>query len=308
MKPEPDIIAMARAAKSFHAAAAVEDDSAPPSDESFIRAAVAFSMLARMGDIVKEMAVIVPNLDGMNRDHAIVTIALNFSDTTPSTKERAGLFATVLPDDYGEALSEAVAANRRVLGLPPQALGSKPASKVERLDYSKPPEGYEVSHWSKSGTADACGWYFYEDPSENATNGGDPKGSYGEALEVAWVHYKASDDPSGCEVFGCGSMAGGRVVRGWKFRFGIESNEVLYPDRAQARAAAWAWYDHRLALHWKFEDELTQVRLIDHHPEVPTSVLCAGLWPRCLTWSDEQVAEVERWLVDSTVEMPKVLR
>lgn len=32
------------------------------------------------------------------------------------------------------------------------------------------------------------------------------------------------------------------------------------------------------------------------------------LWPRCLTWSDEQVAEVERWLADSTAEMPEVLR
>lgn len=29
--------------------------------------------------------------------------------------------------------------------------------------------------------------------------------------------------------------------------------------------------------------------------------------PRCLTWSDEQVAEVERWLVDFAV-LPEVLR
>lgn len=27
-----------------------------------------------------------------------------------------------------------------------------------------------------------------------------------------------------------------------------------------------------------------------------------------LTWSDDQVAEVERWLVDSTAELPEVLR
>lgn len=114
-----DIIAMARAAKSFHAAAA-DDDTPPPSDELFMRAAVAFSMLMRKGDIMPEMAVIVPGLDGMNRDHAIVTIALNFADNPPSTKDRAGLFATVLPDDYGQALQEAVAGNRRVLGLPPQ--------------------------------------------------------------------------------------------------------------------------------------------------------------------------------------------
>jgi hypothetical protein len=118
MTPD-DIIAMARAAKSFYAAAA-EDDTPPPSDELFVRAAVAFSMLMRKGDIMPEMAVIVQGLDGMNRDHAIVTIALNFSDAVPTTKERAALFSTVLPDDYGKALHEAVAGNRRALGLPPQ--------------------------------------------------------------------------------------------------------------------------------------------------------------------------------------------
>ncbi len=109
-----DIIAMARAAKSFCAAAA-DDDTPTPSDELFIRAAVAFSMLMRKADIMPEMAVIVPDLDGMNRDHAIVTIALNFSDAVPTTKERAALFSTVLPNDYAQALQEAVARNRRAL-------------------------------------------------------------------------------------------------------------------------------------------------------------------------------------------------
>jgi hypothetical protein len=33
----------------------------------------------------------------------------------------------------------------------------------------------------------------------------------------------------------------------------------------------------------------------------------AHLWPRCLTWSDDQVAVVERWLADPTAEMPEVL-
>lgn len=120
-----DIIAMARAAKSFHAAAA-EDDTPPPSDELFVRAAVAFSMLMNMGDIVKEMAVIVPTLDGMTRDHAVASIALNFADSPPSTKARAALFATSLLDDYGQALHDAVAGNRRVLGLPPQEPPNSP--------------------------------------------------------------------------------------------------------------------------------------------------------------------------------------
>jgi len=122
VKVSQDIIDMARAAKGFCTAAA-EDDAPLPSDELFVRAAVAFSMLMRMGDafpVMPEMAVIVPNLDAMNRAHAITTIAMNFADNHPSTPERAALFATVLPDDYGQALQEAVAGNRRVLGLPPQ--------------------------------------------------------------------------------------------------------------------------------------------------------------------------------------------
>jgi hypothetical protein len=32
------------------------------------------------------------------------------------------------------------------------------------------------------------------------------------------------------------------------------------------------------------------------------------VWPRILTWTDEQVAEVETWLADSTAETPEVLR
>lgn len=118
VKVSQDIIDMARGAKSF-AIAAADDDTPPPSDELFIRAAVAFSMLMRMADIAKEMAVIVAGLDRMTRDHAIALIASNFSDSPPSTPERAVLFATVLPDDYGQALQEAVAGNRRVLGRQP---------------------------------------------------------------------------------------------------------------------------------------------------------------------------------------------
>ena len=114
-----DIIDMARAAKSFYAAAS-EDDRPPPSDEMFVRAAVAFSMLMRMGDtfpVMPEMAVIVPDLDAMNRDHAICNIALSFADHPPSTKGRADLFATVLPDDYAQALQDAVAGVVKRLAL-----------------------------------------------------------------------------------------------------------------------------------------------------------------------------------------------
>lgn len=40
---------------------------------------------------------------------------------------------------------------------------------------------------------------------------------------------------------------------------------------------------------------------------LPSSRKPLDIRPRCLTWSDEQVAEVERWLADSAAEMPAVL-
>lgn len=120
-----DIIAMARAAKSFSAAAA-EDDTPPPSDELFIRAATAFSMLMRCGDLMKEMAVIVPDLDCLSRNYAVATIAQSFADSPSSTKERVDLLSTILPDDYVETLRVVVAGNRKALGLPPQPAGDGP--------------------------------------------------------------------------------------------------------------------------------------------------------------------------------------
>lgn len=40
----------------------------------------------------------------------------------------------------------------------------------------------------------------------------------------------------------------------------------------------------------------------------PIGLATLDAWPLCLTWSDEQVAAVERWLIDSTAELPEVLR
>jgi hypothetical protein len=58
-------------------------------------------------------------------------------------------------------------------------------------------------------------------------------------------------------------------------------------DEAEARTAAWAWHDRRHAL---------------------AANGLQWLWPACLTWTDDQVAEVEHWLADSTAEMPEALR
>lgn len=120
VKVSQDIIIMAREAKGFIAASG--EDSIP--DELLMRAAVTFNMLHRRGMIATvrhDDAMCKPHdFDNFDRAHAIALIANNFADSRASTPERAALFATVLPDDYGQALQEAVAGNRRALGLPPQ--------------------------------------------------------------------------------------------------------------------------------------------------------------------------------------------
>lgn len=66
---------------------------------------------------------------------------------------------------------------------------------------------------------------------------------------------------------------------------------ALRASRALAVRAAWQHHDDRRAL---------ARRLVD------TSGV-ADVWPRCCGWSKGQIAAVERWLIDSTVERPDVL-
>ncbi len=162
---------------------------------------------------------------------------------------------------------------------------------IDRLDYSKPPRFYlERSSDPQEEAA------LFADAAYEACYLGMTRG---ESLLAAWAHYKAHSDPPGLtEIFRCGGLIDGEVIRGWKFRFGIASDEVLCPDREAARAAAWAWYDRRLAL----------AAQLDHveAPEEARSVDEGA--SHMLTWSDEQVSAVERWLANSTAEMPEVLR
>jgi hypothetical protein len=102
-----------------------------------------------------------------------------------------------------------------------------------------------------------------------------PPAAYGVDRDIAatWDACRRLFDPPG--VLRCGPL-------GLYVTFGASLPQFL------SRSDAWAWYDRRLAL-------------IDDDP-------ASRHWPRCLTWSDEQVAEVERWLADSTAEMPEALR
>lgn len=117
-----------------------------------------------------------------------------------------------------------------------------------------------------------------------------------DAIADAWIDCKASNDPPGMQVAG---PAGNTTLWSWRLLSGAHEAVLWSRSEAEARAAAWAWYDRRLALH-----ERLRCGLGDRLGR------CDGLdfWPLILSWSDDQVAEVERWLVDSTAEMPEVLR
>lgn len=227
------------------------------------------------------------------------------------------------------------------------------APAVERLDYSKPPPGYTVGDeleedaplftWRWDGE-----WMGREDEKTDA-------------LAAAWAHHKARRDPPGIQVH---FIAGrGYLVQVFDHPAGESPDNHVGPtyeplaDLASARAAAWAWYDRRLAVAQRLNGDV--VVLVEHldgggtrRVSTPRSQVVAALWPmitmgtdddaraevvaeaerlfsegclsfegdqpielesvtvwpRCLTWSDEQAAEVERWLVDSSVETPEVLR
>lgn len=110
---------------------------------------------------------------------------------------------------------------------------------IQQLDYSRPPPGYLVHDLNDDGW-----WWRVDEPEDGCLS---PYETEVEALAAAWAHYKASNDPPGCsELFCCAGLdADGEQIRGWKFRFGIASDEVLYAAALLSRTAAWDWYDRR---------------------------------------------------------------
>ena len=145
---------------------------------------------------------------------------------------------------------------------------------VPRLDYSKPPPGY--STWTYKG----------------ATLYQAPNGEQNGPRSAAWAHYKAHNNPPGMrsDSYGYGQDT---VAQTWWVMHNLEA------DADAARAAAWAWYDRRGVLADKVNAQILDSRYV---------AVDGPIWPTVLTWSDKQVAEVERWLVDSTAEMPESLR
>ena len=95
MSGRDQIVELARAAKRANMASGVE----PIADDLLIRAATAWRI---MECSVKHLGERLP-LTPQARTLCILHIASNFDDATPSTLERASLFATVLDVEGGPA-------------------------------------------------------------------------------------------------------------------------------------------------------------------------------------------------------------
>mgnify|MGYP000609011271 CR=1 FL=1 len=203
--------------------------------------------------------------------------------------------------------------------------------QVERLDFGKLPPGYRLHEGEDCNgePPDAAGvggclateywstWYWVLDSEDDA---GPTRRDRAVAIADAWAHYKARNDPPGLQTFVSAERSWWRAAFPGHYHAGTS-----HPTQAEARAAAWAWYERRLALADALEalvnalleraraglagqrelqpaDE-TAARLA-LEAALPSHVSMFDLWPRILTWTDEQVAEVERRIAT----LPEVLR
>lgn len=146
---------------------------------------------------------------------------------------------------------------------------------VEKLDFSKPPPGYEVAvdgEFSEfAGGGETWGW-----TSEDGKCHGSICESEEEAIDEGWEDFKAHSDPPGLEVYH--EPEGQLGV--WMVRALDEAGHFAdFRSETEARAAAWAWYERRLALVERLEGEGVQL----------------DMWPAALVWTDEECGECEAW-------------
>ena len=150
---------------------------------------------------------------------------------------------------------------------------------IERLDYTKAPPRYRL-------VRDVDGFLFIDASGKRHASamhnlGGDWREDF--ALARAWAQYKREHDPPGMRTRPWGG--GGWAVC---YRLGVEQvpgprsvivqdDGSMWASETDARAAAWAWYDRRLAIAAGF-DALGS----DPWP-----------WPECLSWSDKQASTAE---------------
>ncbi len=147
---------------------------------------------------------------------------------------------------------------------------------IARLDFTGPPPGYTWDERRRS---------YLRDIHDDLVG----------PLAEAWPHYKARFNPPGMftrEVAGTYAKPAPSAVWGPFFEhagrqfnlvFGVAGATPVEQRAATARAAAWRWYEARVGLY-------NILRKLNPPRE---------FWPVILTWLDEQVAEVNQFLVDN---------
>ena len=219
----------------------------------------------------------------------------------PPTREGGAAYMRDVPASERKAVTESMGAGFAP-GAPwnsrteaERAAHPGDLSSVERLDFTKPPLGYEVDTTTFTFTAPSVTAASGRERCIANIDGTSKVSGRDQTLAAAWSHYKGEHDPPGMRVV-LGVGLWGFDVFQTRGLWDPSVRDGLW-NKAASRAAAWSWYDRRLVL-WE------KLALAEG---VQRTFIADDVWPAILTWSDEQVAEVERWLVDSTAEMPEVL-
>lgn len=141
----------------------------------------------------------------------------------------------------------------------------------QQLDYSKPPPGSDSQHLDRAGIISSFWMGMRYEVAAELMGRLTP-----DAIREEWTHYKASNDPPGIVVTSDEEADVGHGHAAWLLSESLTSDDaVAYHDgfaaTSSARAAAWTWYDRRLAL-------------VESH---------GALWPDCLAWDDDLCSEIE---------------
>jgi len=160
--------------------------------------------------------------------------------------------------------------------------------QVLHLDYTREPTGYMVGAGGDFQSEGYVWWTGVVLPPDSASDDEtaeahfNPRSASGfktqaAALAAAWADYKTRNDPPGMEVRGEGGTANALRRRSCRWRiYTLGARLGAYREtRGLGRAEAWTMHDRR--------------------HEVASLAAAYGdaeLWPRALTWSDEELAQV----------------
>lgn len=148
-------------------------------------------------------------------------------------------------------------------------------SDIERLDFSKPPPGFEIRNTSYEDGDSEVGGYGVNIAEWSWFSGDgctDSAATENACISSAWEFFEEENDPPGMwsgfrsvipHTANFEPMAGISISNINHLQLCVDAIKYAYPEgaRAAGRAAAWAWYKRRV-------------------------MVAEGDWPECLAWSD----------------------